>query len=33
MLAADAVGLVRREYERGAEDSRPAASMVAVRRR
>jgi hypothetical protein len=33
MLATDAVGLVRRHYEVGADDSRPAASVVAVRRR
>jgi hypothetical protein len=33
MMATDAVALVRRQYERGAEDLRPAASVVAVRRR
>jgi hypothetical protein len=33
MLAADAVALVRRHYERGAEDARSPASIVAVRRR
>jgi hypothetical protein len=33
MMAADAVGLVRRQYERGPEDERSPASIVAVRRR
>ena len=33
MLAADAVALVRRHYERGADDARSPASIVAVRRR